>query len=118
MKIYSTAPDGNEAADMEPAHYFNLAFQQLEKSRVDMLSSSSSVQTMLVHLDILICISKKYPRLANILIEKKTIQGWRETFNDWFNRSYKKIPIAFREGIYQSASELFDAIDEFGYKSY
>ena len=31
MKIFSTAPDGNEMADMANARYFNLAIKQIEE---------------------------------------------------------------------------------------
>lgn len=32
MKIYSTAPEGNEAADLENARYFNLALKQINSA--------------------------------------------------------------------------------------
>lgn len=32
MKIFSTAPDGNEMADMANARYFNLAIKQIEEN--------------------------------------------------------------------------------------
>lgn len=32
MKIFSTTPDGNEMADLEPAMYLNLAIKQIEEA--------------------------------------------------------------------------------------
>jgi hypothetical protein len=36
----------------------------------------------------------------------------RSTFDSWFTRCEKKIPVKFREGIKQSADELFSELDK------
>ena len=41
-KIFSTAPDGNEMADMANARYFNLAIKQIEENAPDILESMES----------------------------------------------------------------------------
>ena len=41
MKIFSTAPDGNEMADMANARYFNLAIKQIE----EMVENSQQTNT-------------------------------------------------------------------------
>ncbi|WP_234007737.1 hypothetical protein [Lysinibacillus sp. FJAT-14745] len=52
MKIFSTAPDGNEAAELENAHYFNLAISKIEESNEWLKKTEKPYQVMLVHIDI------------------------------------------------------------------
>ena len=115
MKVYSTAPDGNEAADLEPAHYFNLAEKRLQKSYEHIIQTDKPVQVLLVNLDILLHLSKKYPALANLTIQREEAAKWKQGFYDWYARCSAKIPAKFREGIKESADALFAELEQLGY---
>jgi hypothetical protein len=115
MKIYSTAPHGNEAADLENARYFNLAITHINKSAEYLKTSESPVQVMLVHIDILVYLSNKYPEDANLSIKKNQVTEWKTSFYQWYERCKEKIPKKFREGIRESADTLFAQLDVFGH---
>ncbi|MBO0933305.1 hypothetical protein [Fibrella aquatilis] len=115
MKIYNTLPDGNEAADMEPAHYFNLAINQLNKSEEHLRNTDKAIQVMLVHIDILVYLSEKYPRMANLRLEKIKIQQWKGSFYSWYERCSSKIPVSYRQGIKDSADSLFEELLKYGH---
>ncbi len=112
MKIYSIAPDGNEAEDLEPARYFNLAIKQIEEIEEWLRTTNEPAQALLVHIDILIYLSKKYPEMAIRRIKKLNIPMIKNTFDDWYERVNLKIPKQFREGIKNSADSLFRELDE------
>lgn len=112
LKIYSTAPNGNEAADMEDALYMNLAISKLKEESVRMKTADMPVQIMLAHIDILLHLSDKFIEGAHLSIKSKDVKDWKETFYDWFERCKAKIPAKFRDGIKQSADELFDRLEE------
>ena len=99
MKIFSTAPDGNEMADMANARYFNLAIKQ----------------ALLAHIEILIMLAKRFPIDANLSIKKEKVQEWKKVFNDWFERCGNKIPVKFREGIKANGDELFKELEQYGH---
>jgi len=107
MKIYNSEPDGNEMAGLEPARYFNLAIEQIEKITEWMKTSQDNVQPLLVHLDIFVYLSKKYPEMASRRAAKLNIQQIESVFNDWFERNQKKVTVKYRGGIKESASQLF-----------
>ncbi|MDM5247632.1 MULTISPECIES: hypothetical protein [unclassified Lysinibacillus] len=75
MKIFSEAPDGNEAAELENAHYFNLAIEKIEESNEWLKKAEKPYQVMLVHLDILLMLSRKYKADANLSIKKDRVQN-------------------------------------------
>lgn len=115
MKIYSSAPDGNEAADVEPARYFNLAKEQIEESMGYMKTIDKPVQVMLVHIDILLHLSKKYPGMATRAIKLSQVAVWKTAFFEWYERFQSKIPAKFREGIKASAEGLFSELEAIGH---
>jgi hypothetical protein len=115
MKIYSAAPDGNEAADLENSRYFNLAINHINKSAEYLKQSDNPVQVMLVHIDILIYLSKKYPQDAHLSIKKAVVKDWKASFYDWYERAKEKIPKKFREGIKESADSLFAELEQYGH---
>ncbi len=116
MKIYSTAPDGNEMADMENARYFNLAIKQIEDNIEWLKTSNKSVQAVLAHIDILVYLSRKeFCDSAVSMVKKDQVQEWKSTFYDWYERCNKKIPAKFREGIKQNADELFTELEQYGH---
>lgn len=112
MKIYNTAPEGNQMADLEPARYFNLAIQQIQEVELWLRTAEDSCQPLLVHIDVFVYLSKKYPEMANRRVAKLNRSEIKETFYAWFERCGKKIPASFREGIKESADGLFAELDK------
>jgi inactivated superfamily I helicase len=112
MKIYSTAPEGNQMADLEPARYFNLAIQQIQEAEEWLRTSEEACQPLLVHVDAFVHLSKRYPEMANRRVVKLNRNQIKETFNSWFERCGKKIPVSFREGIKESADGLFSELEK------
>ncbi len=113
LKIFSTAPNGNQAADLEHAHYMNLAIKKIKEESERMKTTDTSVQIMLAHIDILLYLSDKFTEDAHLLIKKKDVSEWKETFDNWFERCGAKIPAKFRAGIKQSSVDLFNKLDSF-----
>jgi hypothetical protein len=111
MKIYSSASDGNESADLEPARYFNLAIEQIKEVEVWMRDTMEPAQGLLVHLDIFIHLSKKYPDMAKRRKRSLNVLEIKETFNKWYERCSGKIPKQFREGIKANADQLFSEME-------
>jgi hypothetical protein len=112
MKIYSTAPEGNQMADLEPARYFNLAIQQIQEAEEWLRTSQEACQHLLVHVDAFVYFSKKYPEMGNRRVEKLNRNQIKETFYAWFERCSKRIPASFRDGIKESADKLFSELDK------
>ncbi|MCC9073896.1 hypothetical protein LNQ49_20130 [Flavobacterium sp. F-65] len=112
MKIYSTAPEGNQMADLEPARYFNLAIQQIQEAEEWLRTSEEACQALLVHLDAFVYLSKRYPEMANRRVAKLNRSQIKETFYAWFERCGKKIPASFRNGIKESADNLFSELEK------
>lgn len=115
MKIFSAAPEGNEAAEMQNAIYINVALERLEKSNTRLKDINKAHQVMLTHIDILLMIARRFPVNANLLIKKARVQEWKSTFYAWFDRCGSKIPAAHRDGIKQNADELFAELETFGH---
>jgi hypothetical protein len=115
MKIYSTAPDGNDMADMANARYFNLALKQINENIEWLKTAKKPVQAVLAHIDILLLLSKKFPKDANLSIEKDKVQQWKTVFYEWYERVNSKIPAKFRDGIKQNADELFAELEQYGH---
>lgn len=112
MKIYSTAPEGNEMADLEPARYFNLAIQQIQEAEEWMRTAEEASQALLLHLDVFVLLGKRFPEMASRRVAKLNRPQIRETFNAWFERCGSKIPAKFREGIKESADNLFAELEK------
>ncbi|MEK4424967.1 hypothetical protein [Solibacillus sp. FSL K6-1523] len=110
MKIFSTAPEGNEAAELENAHYIKLAIKKIDESKEWLENSNKPYQAMLTHVDILLMFAKKFPVNVNLLLKKEKIFEWKSTFDAWYERCNKKIPSKYREGIKANADELFDEL--------
>lgn len=108
--MYNSEPDGNEMANLEPARYFNLAIEQIEKITEWMKTSKDGVQPLLVHIDIFLYLSKKYTEMGLRRVQKMNIQLVESTFNDWFDRNQKKIAAKYRDGIRESAIQLFEGL--------
>ena len=112
MKFYSSKPDGNQSADLEPARYFNLALTQIEKISEWMITADQGAQPLLVHLDMYLHISTKYPDMAERRLQGLEIARVREIFFDWYERCQKKIPSQFRSEIKESAIDIFDRLEK------
>ena len=76
-KIFSTAPDGNEMADMANARYFNLAIKQIEENAEWLKTANKPTQALLAHIEILIMLAKRFPIDANLSIKKDKVQEWK-----------------------------------------
>jgi len=112
MKIYSSAPDGNEAADLAPARYFNLAIKQIQEIEEWMRTTKQAAQPLLVHIDAFVYFSKKYPEMAERRAQKIDIKKVKETFDAWYERCNSKISSEYREGIRKNADELFSELSK------
>jgi len=115
MKIFSTAPEGNEMAELENARYFNLALKQIEENIEWLKTAKKPVQAVLTHIDMLVIFSKRFPIDANLSIKKDKIKEWKTVFYDWYDRVNSKIPAKFRDGIKQNADELFAELEQYGH---
>ena len=67
-------------------------------------------QPLLVHLDMLLTIARKYPNTAAMCIYELKRKHLKDTFEVWWERNQKKIPKKYRTGIRQNADELFDEL--------
>jgi len=115
MKIFSTAPEGNEMAELENARYFNLSLRHIEENAEWLKTASKPTQALLIHIDILVMLAKRFPIDANLSIHKDKVQEWKQIFNDWFERCENKIPAKFREGIKANGDELFKELEQYGH---
>lgn len=115
MKIYSTKPEGNKMADLEPARYFNLAIEQIQEIEEWLKTSEDICQPLLVHIDAFVHFGKHYPEMAKRRVAKLNVNQIEQTFNDWYERVKAKIPAKFRDGIKQNADELFKELEQYGH---
>mgnify|MGYP003417521130 FL=1 len=115
MKIFSTAPEGNEMAEIANARYFNLAIRQIEDNIEWLKTANKPTQAVLAHIDILLMLSRKFKVDANLSIEKNKVQEWKVIFNDWFERCGSKIPAKYRDGIKANGDELFKELQQYGH---
>ena len=53
MRIFSTAPEGNEMAELENARYINLALRQIEENIEWLKTANKPVQAVMTHIDII-----------------------------------------------------------------
>lgn len=96
---------------MEHALYMNLAIKELEEKSERIKTLDNPIQVMLAHVDILLHLSHKFTKDAYLLVKKADVKDWKDTFYDWFERCQSKIPAKFREGIKQSADDLFGELE-------
>lgn len=107
MKIFSTAPEGNEIAQYVGVDYIKF-FISIIESGIDWMKKNDNIaQPLLANIDLLLVISKKYSTDANLLIKKDSVQEWKKTFNDWFQRYEAKTPAKYRDGIKENGDQLF-----------
>ena len=116
MKVFSTAPDGNQMADLEPARYFNLAIEQINKAEEWLKTSNEICQPLLVHIDAFVYFGIHYPEMADRRSAKLNIVQIKQTFYDWYERVSGKIPVKYRDGIKQNADELFKELEKYGHQ--
>jgi hypothetical protein len=111
-KIYSALPEGNTKADLFPGIYFNFALEQIKNAEEGLNTYDDGCQYLLVNLDMLITICKKYPNMASRKIRLLKRKQLQKTFYSWYDRCNKKIPAKYREGIKESADNLFKELFE------
>lgn len=115
MKIFSTAPEGNDIAQYVGVDYLKFSISLIEDVNDWMKRNDKIAQPLLANIDLLLMIAKKYPIDANILIKKDKVQEWKKIFNDWFERVGSKIPAKYRDGIKANGDELFKELEQYGY---
>lgn len=115
MKIFSTAPDGNEIAEYVGVEYIKFSISLIEDVCGWMKKTDEIAQPLLANIDLLLIIIKKYPRDANLLIRKDKVKEWKKTFNNWFERVGNKIPTKYRDGIKTNGDELFKQLEQYGH---
>jgi hypothetical protein len=108
-KIFDATPQGNEAADIEPARYFNLAIEQINEAEVWMRDTKEVAQPLLLHIEVFVMLAKKYKDLAKGRAKKLDIPQIKKTFNEWFERV--KIPAQFKAGIKASGDQLIAELE-------
>jgi len=111
MRIYGTNPEENEMADVEPARYIHFAIKHIDDMNDWLKTTNEPHQAMLLHIDVLLMLVKKYPDMYS-LIKKEKVLEWESTFNEWFARCGDKIPTKYRNGIEKNAKELFAELKE------
>jgi len=115
MKIFSTAPEGNELARYVGVDYIKFSISTIESVTDWMKNNDNVAQPLLANIDLLLMISHKYTTDANLLLEKRKTQEWKQVFHDWFVRCESKIPAKYREGIKENGNELFIKLEQYGH---
>ena len=111
-KITGILPHENTCADLVPMSYFYDVLKNIQKVEEDIINMTyeDGRQPLLVHLDMLLSIARKYPNTAAMCIYKLKRKHLKDTFEAWWERNQKKIPKKYRTGIRQNADELFDEL--------
>ena len=115
MKIFDTSPFGNELAELENGHYIKLALDRIREHVEWLKTTKKTAQAVLAHIDILLMFARRFPVNSNLLIRKKEVKEWEEVFYDWYKRCGGRIPTKFREGIKESADDLFKELSNYGH---
>ena len=115
MKIFSTAPEGNELAEAVGVDYIKFSISMMDGFVDWMKTTKDPSQPILAIIDMLVILAKKYPVDANLLIKKEKVQEWENVFNDWFERCGSRIPTKFRNGIKANGDELFKELEQYGH---
>lgn len=113
MKIYSALPEGNEMASLEPARYFNLGIEQVEQILDWMKDAKGGTQPLLIHLNILLLLSEKYPSVAEDRIYKLDLENIKTIFLAWHQRNSSKIPTKYREDIKESGINIIEGLKKY-----
>ncbi len=108
-KLFNALPNGNESADIEPARYFNLAIKQINEIEEWMRDTKEIAQPLLLHIDVFVYLSKKYPDMASRRKENLNVPQIKKTFNEWFERV--KIPTQFKADIKASGDQLIAELE-------
>lgn len=111
-KFLSAAPNGTTVSDLEDAEYFNLAIRLISEESVRLKTAEMEFQVMLAHIDILLHLADKFLEDARLLVRKEDVAEWKLSFDGWFARCGKMIPKKFRQGVRDSADDLFGRLGE------
>lgn len=111
-KVKGIAPQDNTKADLFPLDYFYYALENVKKAQETLMivEQDDGCQILLVNLDMLITICKKYPITAASSIYLLNRKKLKETFDAWWERNHKKIPAKYRNGIKENADTLFEEL--------
>lgn len=75
MKIFSTAPEGNELAEAVGVDYIKFSISMMDEFIDWMKTTKEPSQPILAIIDMLVILAKKYPIDANLLIKKEKPSG-------------------------------------------
>ncbi|WP_103106264.1 hypothetical protein [Brevibacillus reuszeri] len=115
MKIFRTASEGNDLAQYVGVDYIKFSISTIESVAEWMKNNDDIAQPLLANIELLLVISHKYTTDANLLLEKRKIQEWKQVFYDWFARCESKIPAKFRAGLKENGDELFKELEQYGH---
>ncbi len=115
MKIFDATPSGNEIAEYVGVDYIKFSLNLIEEIVKRLKTTRRTAQPLLAHIEILLIVSEKYVVDANLFILKERVQEWKEVFYKWYDRVNSKIPAKYRQGIKESADELFAELDKYGH---
>lgn len=113
-KVYGILPEENTSADIIPVRYFLFAFENIKKAEEYLKEQEpcNGCQSLLVNIEILLMLSKRYPNVAAGMIYQIKRKQLKETFYTWYELNEKKIPAKYREGVKESADKLFHELLE------
>lgn len=75
MKIFSTAPEGNELAEAVGVDYIKFSISMMDEFIDWMKTTKEPSQPILAIIDMLVILAKKYPVDANLLIKKRKFKN-------------------------------------------
>jgi hypothetical protein len=107
-------PEENTSADIIPGRYFNFVFENIQKAKeiLNEQDSDNGCQFLLINIDILLMLSKRFPNVAARKIYVLKRKQLKESFDLWYERNEKKIPAKYRKEIKESAENLFKELLE------
>ena len=94
-KVYGERPEDNQMADVEIGQYFRFAIENINKHNDWLKTSNGSSQALILHIDILLVLCRRFPGDNTVSIKTPHVEEWEATFNEWFIRCENKIPSAF-----------------------
>ncbi|WP_136668195.1 hypothetical protein [Flavobacterium sp. H122] len=113
MKYYNSLPEGNEMASMEPVRYFNLGIQQINEIVEWLKTTNEPVQPILVHLEVLLVLSKRYPQSAEDTLYRINLKEIKVVFLEWFERCGSKIPAKYRQEVKENGENIIKELEQY-----
>ena len=109
-KVYGERPEDNQMADVEIGQYFRFAIENINKHNDWLKTSNGSSQALILHIDILLVLCRRFPGDNTVSIKTPHVEEWETTFNEWFIRCENKIPSEYKVAIKETAEKLFSEL--------